>query len=188
MLLSCVTVWDCPGLCPFWQTYIKVTLYCILWADDFSPQWLICIRPPSKEMQGRLGSPARPPWAFIAFFHYFCSFLPLLIHKLLERVTKEVLLSVSGTGAYSAGFCGQRKSRPKGKLLLGTFQGNSPRVAFWSWCLLQKMESYLTNYCYVLMWFSQHLQEKKSFSRLLIESFHPPPIGSTVFSPEKQHG
>lgn len=47
--------------------------------------------------------------------------------------------------------------------------------------LLQKMESYLTDHCYVLIWFFQHLREEKSFSNLLIEFLRPPPAGSTRF-------
>lgn len=43
---------------------------------------------------------------------------------------KEVLLSVSGTCAYSHVFVGERKSQAERKTLAGSLSGTSPRVAF----------------------------------------------------------
>lgn len=77
--------------------------------------------------------------AFIIFAR-FCHWSSINCWK---WVIKEVLLSVSGTCTFLVCFLWVRGNRvlhkQKGKLLLGTFQGNLTCVMFWSWCLLQKI-------------------------------------------------
>lgn len=141
------------------------------------------------ETQDRVGSVLRPRELSLHAFIIFARFCHWSSINCWEWVIKEVLLSVTGTCAYRVFLWGEEITYEKEGSCCEPSKETHPGSRFWSWCLLQKMEPYLTSYCYVLIWFSQHLQEKESFSNLLIEFLHPPaPIGSTGFSPEKQHG